>query len=121
MLHRRALLAGTLAVLASPPLALATAPPDGTYLAVLDRFEAGPEDARLAVLVLERAGETRGRLVVRADRLPAEARHPDAVLEVVVDAGDIASARYLADETARRAERAQDDFDRLAHGRCDDD
>lgn len=108
-------------MIAAPRVALATAPPDGTYLAVLDRFESGPDDGRLAVLVLERAGETRGRLVARAEALPADARHRDAVLEVVVDAGELASARYLPDETARRAERAQDTFDRLAHGRCGDD
>lgn len=121
MLPRRSLLAASLAVLASPAVALATAPPDGTFLAVVDRFEAGADGARLAVLVLERAGETRGRLVVGADELPADARHEDAVLEVVVDDGDLASGRYLPEETARRRERAQDRFDRLAHGHCEGD
>lgn len=118
MLPRRSLLAASLAMLACPPLALAAAPPDGRFLAVLDRFETAADDTRLAVLVLERAGESRGRLVVAADRLPAGARHPDALLEVVVDDGDLSSARYLPEETTRRAERAQADFDRLAHGRC---
>lgn len=119
MLSRRPLLAATLALLASPPLALATAPPDGTFIAVLDRFEVGGDDARLAVLVLERAGETRGRFVVDEEALPGEARHRDAVLEVVVDAGDLRSARYLPAETERRREAAQDRFDRLAHGPCE--
>lgn len=121
MLPRRTLLATSLVLLANPRLAHATAPPDGTFIAVLDRFEVGADDARLAVLVLERAGETRGRLVVSADELPREARHRDAVLEVVVDEGDLRSARYLPDETERRRETHQDQFDRLAHGRCGGD
>jgi hypothetical protein len=120
VLPRRTLLAASLAVFASPSLAVATAPPDGTYLAVLDRFEAAA-DGRLAVLVLEEAGETRGRLVVPADDLPSGARHQDAVLEVVVRDGDLASAHYLQAETRRRAEAAQAQFDRLAHGHCGDD
>lgn len=120
MLSRRSLLAASLAVLASPTLAVATAPPDGTYLAVLDRFEPAA-DERLAVLLLEAAGEARGRLVVPAADLPERARHRDAVLEVVVRQGDLASARYLPAETRRRAERSQARFDRLAHGRCGDD
>lgn len=115
------MLAASTALLARPSLALATAPPDGTYLAVLDRFEVGADGDRLAVLVLERAGETRGRLVVPGGDLPGNARHVDAVLEVAVDAGDLASARYLPDETERRRADAQDRFDRLAHGRCEDD
>lgn len=119
MLSRRSTLAVSLALLASPPLAVALAPPDGTYIAVLDRFEASGGDDRLAVLVLEQAGETRGRLVVGADELPKNARHPDAILEVVVDAGGLRSARYLFEETERRREAAQDRFDRLAHGRCE--
>jgi hypothetical protein len=120
MLPRRALLAASLALLASPSLAAALAPPDGTYVAVLDRFEAGA-DGRLAVLVLERAGESRGRLVVPPDDLPKEARHVDAVLEVVVDAGELSSARYLPETTDRRAGENQDRFDRIAHGRCHGD
>lgn len=121
MFTRRILLAASLGSLASPALAFATARPDGTYLAVLDRFEVGADEERLAVLVLERAGETRGRLVVPAEELPAEARHQDAVLEVAVTDGDLRSARYLPEETTRRAETAQDEFDRLAHGRCGGD
>lgn len=116
---RRSVLAVTLALLANPSLALATAPPDGRFIAVLDRFETGA-DGRLAVLVLERAGETRGRLVVPPDELPGEARHVDAVLEVVVDAGELSSARYLPETTDRRAGEHQDRFDRIAHGRCHD-
>jgi hypothetical protein len=118
VLSRRTLLAASLAVFASPTLAVATAPPDGTYLAVLDRFEAAA-DGRLAVLLLEEAGESRGRLVVPSEDLPTDARHRDAVLEVVVQDGDLASARYLPEETRRRAEEHQARFDRLAHGRCD--
>lgn len=116
-LARRSLLAALALLVASPPPALATAPPDGAYLAVLDRFEAGA-DSRLAVLVLERDGETRGDLVVPPDELPAEARHADAVLEVVVEDGDLTDATYLPETTDRRAGQHQDQFDRIAHGRC---
>lgn len=117
MLPRRSLLITALALLADPVAALATAPPDGRYLAVLDRFETGA-DGRLAVLVLERGGETRGRLVVAADELPGEARHADAVLEVEVGDGALAEASYLPEVSADRADDAQDRFDRLAHGPC---
>lgn len=118
MLSRRTLLAASLSLFASFPLATATAPPDGTYLAVLDRFEAGATGDRLAVLVLERAGETRGRLVVDATELPDEGRHRDAVLEVVLDEGTLVTARYLPAESEQRREDAQNQFDRLAHGNC---
>ncbi|MEF8773995.1 MAG: DUF3006 domain-containing protein [Halobacteriales archaeon] len=114
MITRRTLLAVALALLANRRPALAATPPDGRYLAVLDRFESGPDGARLAVLVLERAGESRGTLVVPWDRLPAGARRVDAVLSVVVDAGDLERARYLPEATARRAELARSRFDRLA-------
>jgi hypothetical protein len=120
VLPRRSLLIAALALVADPVSALAAAPPDGRYLAVLDRFEAGA-DGRLAVLVLERGGETRGRLVVAADELPGEARHADAVLEVRVSDGALAAATYLPEVTAERAEDAQERFDRLAGGTCRDD
>lgn len=116
-LARRSLLAALALLLASPLPALATAPPDGTYLAVLDRFEAGA-DGRLAVLMLEQGGEVVGDLVVAPDELPSEARHADAVLDVVVEDGELAAATYLPETTDRRAGDSQDRFDRIAHGRC---
>lgn len=93
---------------------------DGSYTAVLDRFEVDADDQRLAVLLLEADGEQVGDLVVETDALPPEARHQDAVLGVEVDAGDLASATYRPEETEAREERAQSRFDRLSR-RLDED
>jgi hypothetical protein len=96
-------------------------PDDGTYTAVLDRFETGADDERLAVLMLEADGETVGDLVVGAADLPGDARHADAVLEVDVADGALASATYRPAETEERAEAAQDRFDRLSRRLGDED
>lgn len=96
---------------------------DGSYTAVLDRFEVDADDRRLAVLVVEADGEAAGELVVPADDLPADARHEDAVLAVDVADGDLAAATYRPDETDRRREDARSRFDRLSSrlGGEDDD
>jgi hypothetical protein len=93
---------------------------DGTYTAVLDRFEVDSDDRRLAVLVLEADGESGGGPVVPADELPGDARHQDAVLDVSVVDGGLAAASYRPEETERRAADAQSRFDRLSR-RPDDD
>lgn len=93
---------------------------DGTYTAVLDRFEVDATDERLAVLVLEAAGETVGDLAVPATDLPERARTQDAVLRVEVADGEIAAATYRPEETERRAETARSRFDRLSE-RPDED
>jgi hypothetical protein len=87
---------------------------DGSYTAVVDRFEVDAEDRRLAVLMLEPDGDVVGDLVVPADALPAAARSADAVLSVEVVDGDLADAEHRPDETDRRAEDAQSRFDRLS-------
>lgn len=114
------MLAPCLAVVAGSSLGGATPPADGTYTGVLDRFEA-TDDGRLAVLLLEAAGDPRARLVAPAEALPERARHQDAVLAVTVRDGDLSRARYLPEETRGRAEAAQARFDRLAQGDCGDD
>ena len=88
------------------------------YTAVLDRFE-GEE----AVLLLERDGETIADLVVPREDLPRRARTQDAVLNVVVEDGELVRARYLSWETRRRRNSAQSRFDRLSRRppRGDDD
>ncbi len=86
---------------------------DGEYTAVLDRFEEGRE-SRLAVLVLERGCRSIGDLAVDPDRLPEDGRHTDAVLEVTVEDGELASATYRPAATRRRGESAQSRFDRLS-------
>lgn len=82
---------------------------DGEYTAVLDRFEEG-----LAVLLVERDGETVDQLVVDRDRVPDEGCHEDAVLVTSIQDGDVRGLRYRPEETERRTESAQDRFDRLA-------
>lgn len=77
--------------------------------AVLDRFEGD-----LAVLVLEAGGETVGETVVDRAALPEDARHTDAVLTLTLEVGAIVTAEYDAAETERRAETAQNRFDRLS-------
>jgi len=95
-------------------------PGDGTYTAVLDRFEADEDDRRLAVLLLEADGEQVGDLVVPAGTLPDAARHQDAVLAVEIADGSLQSATYRAAETERRSADAQSRFDRLSRRPGDD-
>lgn len=82
---------------------------DGTYAAVLDRFE-----GELAVLLLEADDDLAGELAVPTDALPADGQHVDAVFAVEVDDGDLVDADYDPDETDRRRTDAQSRFDRLS-------
>lgn len=82
---------------------------DEEYTAVIDRFEGD-----LAVLLLERDGETVGDVAVPRAELPPDARHQDAVLRVTVEDGEVQQATYEAEETAERKERAQSRVDRLS-------
>jgi hypothetical protein len=96
--------------------------PDGEYVAVLDRFEEGPDaDRPLAVLVCERDGETVGDLVVAHVAVPQPGRHVDAVLDVTVEDGELVAADYRPEETERRKESAQSRFDRLSRRPGEDD
>jgi len=83
--------------------------PDGEYTAVVDTVEDG-----LATVFFERAGEEVGNAVVEASLLPSDARHADAILSVTLGDGRIESASYDPEQTASRAEAAQDRFDRLS-------
>ena len=89
--------------------------PDGTYTAVLDRIE-----DTLATLEIEDGGDLHA-LVVDEARLPAAARHQDALLSVVIEDGDLVEASYDREETTARGERAQDRFDRLSRRPPQDD
>ncbi|AZH24785.1 DUF3006 domain-containing protein [Haloplanus aerogenes] len=88
---------------------------DGTYTAVLDRFE---DD--VAVLVLESDDETLGQVVVDAETIPAEGQHQDALFTVVMCGGELAEVTYHPDQTEERRETAQSRFDRLSE-RSDSD
>lgn len=91
--------------------------PDGRYVAVLDRFEAtDPADdgEELAVLLLESDGETVAERAIPAWRLPEDARRQDAVLELAMRNGHVASLSADPEATERRVDEAQSRFDRLA-------
>lgn len=82
---------------------------DGTYTAVVDRFE-----EELAVLLLEENGETVGEVVVDQERLPEKGQHVDAVLQVELENDELVDVTYEEQETDDRSERAQRRFDDLS-------
>jgi hypothetical protein len=82
---------------------------DGTYTAVLDRFEG--EDA---VLILEGDDQPAGQLVVASETLPDDGHHQDALFTVTVRDEALVDATYHPERTERRRESAQSRFDRLA-------
>jgi hypothetical protein len=83
--------------------------PDGAYTAVVDSVEDG-----LATVFFERDGEAVGSAVVDAAALPPDGRRADAVLSATLRGGRIESASVDPERTERRAEAAQDRFDRLS-------
>ncbi|GGL39694.1 hypothetical protein GCM10009037_24300 [Halarchaeum grantii] len=82
---------------------------DGTYTAVLDRFE-----GEQAVLVLEQDGQDVTDYPVPAERLPEAGRQQDAVFDVAIEGGDLVDITYDPGETKSRRESAQQRFDRLS-------
>lgn len=82
---------------------------DGTYTAVLDRFE-----DEQAVLVLEQDGVDIADYPVPRAQLPKAGRQQDAVFEVVIEDGDLLDITYDPTETESRRESAQSRFDRLS-------
>jgi hypothetical protein len=82
--------------------------PDGEYTAVVDRLE-----ETLAVLEVSSEDELY-ELVVEAERLPADGRHSDAILDVTVRDGDMATVAYDAEATNERQTQAQERFDNLS-------
>lgn len=83
--------------------------PDGNYTAVLGRFE---DDQA----VLEVSGDDeRYELVVDQHALPQPARHADAILTVEIVDGELTATEYQPQESTRRAEEAQNRFDRLSN------
>ena len=83
--------------------------PDGAYTAVVDTVEDG-----LATVFFERDDEAVGDAVIDAETLPEEGRRADAILDVDIEDGRIATATYDPERTAARSEAAQDRFDRLS-------
>lgn len=84
-------------------------PDDGTYTAVVDRFE---ED--LAVLLLEADGETVGEIVVEQNQLPEAGCNVNAVLVVELIDEELVDVTYQDDATTERTKKAQRRFDELS-------
>lgn len=82
---------------------------DGEYTAVIDTIEDG-----LATVFFEQDGEEVGSAVIDAETLPADARHPDAILTVELTDSEINRVDYDPDRTVARQQAAQDRFDRLS-------
>jgi hypothetical protein len=82
---------------------------DGTYLAVLDRFE-----GETGVLVLQEDDTDIADVAVEREELPQAGWHVDAVFEVTIVDDTLTDVVYLAEETESRQERAQSRFDRLS-------
>jgi hypothetical protein len=82
---------------------------DGTYTAVVDRFE-----DEVAVVLIEADGETIAERVVDRETLPEDGRQVDAILEVTVSEGQLTSITYDAAASEARKRDAQQRFDRLA-------
>ena len=87
---------------------------DGTYTAVLDRFEDEQGGDSVAVFLLEGDDGVVAEKLLPERRLPEDARRPDAVCELRVEDDDVVDIEYDAEETDRRTSAAQSRFDRLA-------
>lgn len=88
---------------------------DGTYTAVLDRFE-----GEYAILQLEADGEAVDQVMVERSDLPEVGRHQDAVFTVEVSDTELVAVAYEPETTDDRREAAGERFDRLSQ-RLDDD
>ncbi|UPM45286.1 DUF3006 domain-containing protein [Halocatena salina] len=83
---------------------------DGTYTAVIDRFEAN----QAVLLVEDEDGAPCGEVVVDRAVLPEAGQHVDAVLLIELEAGELRNASYEKTETERRTHQVRDRFDRLS-------
>lgn len=82
---------------------------DGSYIAVLDRFE-----GERAVFVVEDENEAVAEFDAPRADVPEEGEHTDAVFRMQFDHGEVMSLTYDADETASREQATQTRFDRLS-------
>lgn len=88
---------------------------DGTYTAVLDRFE-----GEYAIIQLEADGEALDQVMVERSDLPEDGRHQDAVFTIEVSDTELVAVEYEPDTTEDRQADAQERFDRLSE-RLDDE
>ena len=89
---------------------------DGRYAATVDRIEEG-----LAVVLIERDGDVIDERTVPVDRVPEDARHDGAVLDVEIRDGQLRGISYDEERTEERRQRLQERFDRLAERPPDDE
>ncbi|WP_101296495.1 DUF3006 family protein [Halegenticoccus soli] len=81
---------------------------DGAYVATVDRLEEGR-----AVVLVEADDGIADEFLLDEDRLPAAAGE-GAVLEVVVEGGEVVDLKYDPETTAQREQAARERFDRLS-------
>ena len=79
------------------------------YRGVLDRFE-----DNLAVVLLERDGDTVDDIALPREQLPKEGRHQDAIFTVVMDDETVETISYRPEETREKSGQVQSRFDRLS-------
>jgi hypothetical protein len=97
------------------------APPlDGTYTAVVDRYE-DIDDVQVAVLVVEADGTDVAEYLVERSTLSEDCRSVDTVLEVTFSGDKPTAFRARPEETSDRKSDAQSRFDRLSRRRRSDD
>lgn len=94
-------------------------PLDGTYTAVLDRYE-DIDDVGVAVLVVEADGTDVVEHLVKRSTLPEDCRSVDTVLEVTFSGGEPTAFQMRPGETADRKSDAQSRFERLSRRRRSD-
>jgi len=71
------------------------------YTACLDRIVDGVD----AVLLLEEDEKTVDKLILDVDQLPPDGQHRGALLEVVIDDGELVDATHLPGKEQERHER----------------
>jgi Protein of unknown function (DUF3006). len=91
-------------------------PLDGTYTAVLDRYE---DD--IAVFVVEHEGRDVAERLVERAMLSEDVQAVDTILEVTFVDGEPTEFEAKPEETSDRAESAQSRVDRLSRRRRSDD
>lgn len=87
------------------------------FTGVIDRFE---DD--LAVILIEVYGTVVDEILIDRADLPADAAHPDAVLDItLIGGGEVTAIEYDSAKSTDRKEQAQSRFDRLAERPPEDD
>jgi hypothetical protein len=98
---------------------------DGTYVAVLDRFEevetADGEYEELAVLLVEDDEQIVDEQLVDRSELPSDGCHQDAVFELRFEDGLLVELTYDSATSEERSRETQSRFDRLSKRLSEED